>query len=192
MKKELDKSKASFKLDLMETANVDPIIRPADFKVLAAYIAMMEWPSCRTRLALTLAMAKTGLSDRQIEKSRARLLGKNEEGRAYLSPVRRSSASATYMLINPWRDEARERTAAMLGYHQEVVRQKKARKRASVSPNSVRGQNGAVPELCSVPSPNSVRVSTPQRVPQQEKGIREEGSLGSNVVPIDIKRRSAS
>lgn len=190
MKKELDKSKASYKLDLIETANVDPIMRPADFKLLAAYVAVMDWPSCHAELALTLAMAKTGLSDRQIEKSRARLLGRNDEGRAYLCPVRRTSNSAKYMLINPWRDEARERTLAMLKYHQEVEKQKKAKKRASASPNSVRGQNRPVPEFCSVVSPNSVRVSTPLSTPRK-KGVREEGSLASNVVPIDITRRTA-
>lgn len=190
MKKELDKSKASYKLDLIETANVDPVIRPADFKLLAAYVAVMDWPSCHAELAMTLALAKTGLSDRQIEKSRSRLLGRNAEGRAYLSPVRRTSNSAKYMLINPWRDEARERTIAMLIYHQEVEKQKKAKKRASASPNSVRGQNGPVPEFCSVVSPNSVRVSTPLSTPSKKEG-REEDVIGSNVVPFKGRRKAS-
>lgn len=186
MKKDLDTKKASFKLDLIETANVDPVIRPADFKLLAAYVAVLEWPSSQCELAMTLAMAKTGLSDRQIEKSRARLLGRNEEGRAYLCPVRRTSNSARYMLVNPWRDEARERTIAMLRYHQDAERQKKSKKRASMSPNFVRGQNGPVPEFCSVMSPNSVRVSTPISTPTR-KGVRGEVSLNSNVVPFNRK-----
>lgn len=190
MKNELDKSKASFKLDLIETANVDPMIRPADFKLLAAYVSLMEWPSCRCELAMSLAMAKTGLSDRQIEKSRARLLGKNAEGRAYLSPVRRRSNSARYMLINPWRNESRDHTIAMLRYHQEAERQKKSKKRAALSPNSVRGQNEAVPEFCSVLSPNSVRVSTPMSTPSK-KERRAESPPRSNVVPINTSRRIA-
>jgi hypothetical protein len=138
---------------------------------------------------MTLAMAKTGLSDRQIEKSKARLLGKNEEGRAYLSPVRRRSNAARYMLVNPWRDEARERTIAMLGYHQAAERQKKSKKRASMSPNSVRGQNAPVPEFCSVLSPNSVRSSTPMSTPRKKEG-REENPRGSNIVPFNPRRAS--
>lgn len=192
MKKELDKSKASFKLDLIETANADPMVRPADFKVLAAYVALMKWPSCKTWLSTTLAMSMTGLSDRQFEKSRARLLGRNDERRAYLIPIMQVGKVAAYMLINPWRDEARAHVDAKLAYHREVARQKKANQRASMSPNSVRGQErgcprtlfGSVPELC---SDNTPLVITPRK-----KGGREEGSQGSNVVPIDIKRRSAS
>lgn len=187
MKKELNKSKASYKLDLIETANVDPMIRPADFKLLAAYVAVMDWPSCHAELAMTLALAKTGLSDRQIEKSRARLLGRNDEGRAYLSPVRRSSNSAKYMLINPWRDEGWERTLAMLAYHQEAQRQKKSKKRAATSPQLCSGDKTR-PSPNSVRScpPNSVRASTPLSTPSK-KGVREEKTLGSNVVPFNRK-----
>lgn len=192
MKKGLDTKKASFKLDLIETANVDPMIKPADFKLLAAYVAVMEWPSCHCELAMTLAMAKTGLSDRQIELSRARLLGKNEEGRAYLSPVRRRSNLARYMLVNPWHDEARERTLAMLGYHQAVERQRKSKKRALLSPENSSGDNNRLsPENSSGMSPENSSGKYPYEYPNKKRG-REEGSQGSNVVPIDIKRRSAS
>jgi len=185
MKKELDSSKASYKLDLIETANVDPIIKPADFKLLAAYVAVMEWPSCQCELAMTLAMAKTGLSGRQIELSKRRLLGKNEEGRAYLSPVRRRSNLSRYMLVNPWRDEARERTIAMLGYHQAVERQRKAKKRALLSPQNSSGDKmGLSPENSSVMSPENSSGKYPYEYPNKDKG-REENSPGSNVVPFN-------
>ena len=68
MKAELDRSKASFKLDLVETANADPALNPADLKVLAAYVAVMAWPSCKAWLAAAQAMAMTGLSDRQFDR----------------------------------------------------------------------------------------------------------------------------
>lgn len=192
MKTELDRSKASFKLDLLETANADPMVTPADFKVLAAYVAVMSWPSCRAWLATSLAMAMTSLSDRQFEKSRARLLGRNAETRAYLTPIRQGGKIATYMLINPWRDEARAHIDAMLGYHREVARQKKARKRASVSPKNVRGQDEACPRKIFGPVPEKNSDNTPLLNPPTKKEGRGETPLGSNVVPLDGRRRRAS
>lgn len=189
MKRELDKTKASYKLDLIETANVDPVIKPADFKLLAAYVAVMEWPSCHAELAMTLAMAKTGLSDRQIELSKKRLLGKNEEGRAYLSPVRRRSNLARYMLVNPWRDDARDLTIAMLGHHQEVERQRKAKKRGLLSPQKSSGDKMSLsPENSSVMSPENSSGKYPYEYPKEEKG-RGETDLGSNVVPFNNPRK---
>lgn len=133
MKKELDKSKASFKLDLIETANADPVVTASDLKLLAAYVSVLEWPSCKTWLVESLATAKTGLSHGQYWKSRARLLGKNEEKRAYLIAIRQCRKVATYKLVNPWRDEALELIDAKLAYHREVERQRKAAKRAATS-----------------------------------------------------------
>jgi hypothetical protein len=192
MNRGLDTSKASFKLDLIETANADPMVTPADFKVLSAYAALMKWPSCKSWLATTMAMAMTGLSDRQFEKSKARLLGKNEERRAYLTPIMHGGKVATFMLINPWRDEARVRVDAMLAYHREVARQKKATIRASLSPNTIRGQEVACPrtQFGSVPELSS--VNTPLLITPKEKKVRGEDARGSNVVPFNIERRSAS
>lgn len=190
MKKELDKSKASFKLDLIETANADPMVSPADLKVLAAYVAVMSWPSCKTWLATTLAMAMTGLSDRQFEKSRARLLGKNDAGRSYLVAARQSGKVAAYLLINPWRDEARAHVETMLGYHREVARQKKAKKRAASSPKNVRGQNTPCPRKIFGPVPEICSDNTPLEIPPKIIG-REETDLGSNVVPFNSPRKAS-
>jgi hypothetical protein len=201
VKKELEKSKASFKLDLIETANADPMVTASDFKLLAAYIAVMAWPSHKTWLVESLATAKTGLSHGQYWKSRARLLGKNEEKRAYLIAVRQGGKVAAYKLINPWRDEAIELVDAKLAYHREVERQRKATKRAAaplqkmegqktdVSLQNLDGQSHPCPSRIwsSVPPENGDKypsVSTPKNIG------REETDLRSNVLPFNPRRAS--
>jgi len=199
MKKELDTNKASFKLDVIETANADPMLSPADFKLLAAYVAVMAWPSHKTWLAESLALAKTGLSSSQFWKSRSRLLGQNEENRAYLIAIRSNGKVAAYKLINPWRDEARERIETMTGYHKEVARQKKAGKRAGSSLQNMEGQEVDLSlhrmEGQKAPCPSRICSSVPPEnnsyypsvITPRKKGVREEGSLRSNVVPFNRK-----
>ncbi|ESX32874.1 hypothetical protein NKH47_17850 [Mesorhizobium sp. M1060] len=189
MKEELDRSKASFKLDLIETANIDPTLTPADFKVLAAYVAVMAWPSCKTWLASTRAQALTGLGDRQFRISRGRLLGKNDAGRAYLTPAKSGGKVSTYRLINPWRDEARQHADAMTSYHKEVERQKKATKRADLSLQNLPGQNPVCPgKICrSVPA-KSAAYSPSMITPREEGAVDNEH--GSNVVPFNKRRAS--
>ncbi len=144
MKKDLDRSKASFKLDLIETANADPVVSPADFKLLSAYVAVMAWPSCKAWLVEPLGRAKTGLSHGQFWKSRNRLLGDNEEKRAYLIAVRHGGKVSTYKLINPWRDEARTLIDAMIDHHREVARQRKESKSATLSLQNLEGQEAGL------------------------------------------------
>lgn len=201
MKKELDKSKASFKLDLIETANADPMLSPADFKLLSAYVAVMAWPSHRTWLAASLAMAKTGLSHGQFWKSRARLLGDNAQKRAYLITARSGGKVATYKLINPWRDAAIEHVDAMTAYHRETERQKKAGKRAASSLQNMEGQEVGLSlhrmegqqepcpsRICSsVPPENSSYY--PSIITPSKNGVRDEVSRGSPVsVPLFRER----
>lgn len=190
MKNELDRSKASFKLDLMETANADPMVGPSDFKVLCAYAAVIDWPSCRTWLASSLAQAMTGLSDRQFRESRKRLLGKNEEKRAYLFPARQDGKVTKYRLLNPWRDEAKALIDAKLAYHQEVERQRKAASRANVSRQNLPGQNDLCPgKVCrSVPAKSA--AYTPLEITPKDSG-REERPLGTNVLPFKPDRRAS-
>lgn len=191
MKKELEKSKASFKLDLIETANADPMVSPADLKVLAAYVAVLAWPSCKAWLATSQAIAMTGLSDRQFEKSRSRLLGKNPAGRAYLVAVRHSRKVSTYVLINPWRDEAMAHVEAMHGYYKEVARQKKARQRASASPKNVQGQLPPRPRTEFGPVPENNSDNTPLMIPPREEGSVKDNPHGSNVVPFNNPRKAS-
>lgn len=201
MKKELDRSKASFKLDLIETANADPVVTASDLKLLAAYVAVMAWPSHKTWLVESLATAKTGLSHGQFWKSRARLLGKNEEKRAYLIAIRQGGKVATYKLINPWRDEAMELIDAKLAYNREVERQRKAAKRAKSSVQNLEGQkadlslqnldgqNHPCPSrIWSFVPPknggNNPSVSTPRIL------SREETDLGAKVLPFNPRKAS--
>lgn len=189
MKRELDKSKASYKLDLIETANADPIITAADMKLLAAYVAVMAWPSCKTWLVEALGRAMTGLSHGQFWKSRARLLGDNEEKRAYLIAVRQGGKVRTYKLINPWRDEARELVAAKLAYHREVDRQRQAAKRPAPSLQNLEGQKDGCPSKIWSPVPPENGGNTPLLTPPKIIG-RDEPDIGSNVLPFNPRKAS--
>lgn len=189
MKKELDSSKASFKLDLIETANADPIVRPADLKVLAAYIAVMDWPTHKAWLASSRGMAVTGLSHGQFWTSRSRLLGNNDEKRAYLIAVRNGGKVATYKLINPWRDEALDMIAARLAHNREVQRQKKVARRAKSSLQNLEGPFDAGPSrICSSVPPDS-RPYSPLVTPPREEGAGEKID-DTNVVPFNKRRAS--
>ncbi|TIQ96698.1 hypothetical protein [Mesorhizobium sp.] len=190
MKAELDRSKASFKLDLIETANIDPMLTPADFKVLAAYVAVMAWPSCKTWLAAPLGMAMTGLSHGQFWKSRARLLGENDERRAYLVEARgRPQKIAAYHLVNPWRDEARERVKAMTAYHREVDREKKLKKQAAASLQKVEGQNEGGPSKNWSSVPPEFAGNIPLEITPREEEAGDE-KPGSNVLPFNKRKAS--
>jgi hypothetical protein len=190
MKKELDKSKASFKLDLIETANADPILSGSDLKLLVAYASVMKWPSCRTWLAASLAQAMTGLSERQFRSSRACLLGKNDFKRAYLLPATRSGEVAAYRLINPWRDEARQYVEAMTAYHREVERQKKAAQRSALSRQNLPGQNTPCPGKICRSVPAKFAAYTPKVITPKNIG-REETDLGTNVLSFTNPRKAS-
>ncbi|KQZ25832.1 hypothetical protein ASD50_20630 [Mesorhizobium sp. Root552] len=198
MKRELDRSKASFKLDLMETANADPMVTGADLKLLSAFVSVMEWPSCRAWLSPVLARAKTGLSERQYWTSRARLAGDNKAKRPYLIPAKGGQAVASFKLINPWREEAIEHVIAMTAYHKESERQRKAkaRKKKSASKSedlslqSVQGHEPGCPcRICSsVPAEFADKYpscSTPKIMG------RDGADLGVNVVPFNNPRKAS-
>jgi hypothetical protein len=197
MKREFDKSKASFKLDLIETANADPMVTAADLKLLAAFISVMEWPTCKTWLSTTLARAKTGLSERQYWTSRARLSGKNDAKRPYMIPARMGGKVAAFKLINPWREEAIEHVGVMTDYYRERERQRKEKSRSKKSVSqkgnsslqSVQGHKPGCPcKICSpVPAEFADKypsVSTPKIIG------REETDLGSNVLPFNPREAS--
>jgi hypothetical protein len=168
------------------------VLNPADLKVLAAYVAVMAWPSCKAWLAVAQAMAMTGLSDRQFEKSRVRLLGKNPAGRAYLVAARQSRSVSTYVLINPWRDEARAHVEAMHAYHKEVARLKKARQRAALSPKNVQGQIPPRPRTEFGPVPEKNSDNTPLVITPREEGAVKDNPRGSNVVPFNNPRKASA
>jgi hypothetical protein len=198
MTKDHDRSKASFKLDLIKTANADPSLKPADFKLLVAYAEVMEWPSGRTWLATSLALALTGLSERQFRTSRDRLRGQ-DGGRRYLDVARRGGRIAAYRLINPWLDDAKAHIEAMVEYHKGVERSRKAmsrmKKPASQSSDLSRqilpGQNPDCPGRICRPVPAEFAAYNPTRITPRKKGGREESPLGPNVVPFISKRKAS-
>ena len=192
MKSELDRSKASFKLDLIETANADPMLMPADLKLLIAYISVMAWPSCKTWLAPSLGMAMTGLSHGQFWKSRALLQGRNEAKRAYLLAARNSGKVARYSLVNPWRDEARAHVAAMTGYFQEADRQKKEQKRANRSLQNLEGREGGCPSKIWSPVPPKFGGYTPLMMTPRKRDAGDENRDGSNPELMNDNRQSVS
>ncbi len=179
-----DKTKASFKLDLIETAAADPVIGASDLRLLIAYASVIEWPSGRTWLAWSLASAKTGLSERQFRQSRDGLRGNNEAKRAYLRPARRGGEVVAYTLVNPWMDESRAHVQAMLKYHRAVAAEKKANQRLKMSRQNLQGQEEACPgKICrSVPAKSAAYY--PSVVPQEDENGREDIS-GSNVLPFN-------
>jgi hypothetical protein len=182
VKEKLDSSKASFKLDLIETANADPVLNAYDLKLLAAFVSVMEWPSCRAWLSEPLGRAKTNLSQREFWRSRRRLLGANEAARAYLKAVRSTGRVTKFKLVNPWRDDAREHVTAMTSLHQEVDRNRKATSRtkqaaaqsSNLSLSIGQGQNRARP----CPMDHSVPVHWGSKYPSdsspRKRAVRED------------------
>lgn len=192
MKKDLDRSKASFKLDLIETANADPMLSPYDFRLLAAYVAVMSWPACKAWLSPTLAMSMTGQSHGQFWKSRAVLLGQNPEGRAYLLEPRGSKSKAsTYHVVNPWRDEAKAHIAAMTAYHKEAARKKKEKQRAKTSLHDMDGQETPCPSTSRSAVPPQRGDNTPLMITPRKREAAKKSERSAEVVNLSDRRRAS-
>lgn len=101
-----NRSKASFKLDLIETVAADPAMQPSDLALVVAYVAMMQWPSREAWLSTSRARAASGLSERQVNNSRARL-----QERGYFEPVRMQGTTKIYRIANPHRADIRQHVA---------------------------------------------------------------------------------
>jgi hypothetical protein len=133
-----DKSKAAFKLDLIETVNADPQLEASDLKVIAAYTAVMKWPRREAWLSTSRARAMTGLSERQISNSRARLAGKlkrkekEKAPRVYLNEVRKEGITTVYRIENPWRDDCRQHVAILTEAYREKQKDRQAERRRLV------------------------------------------------------------
>ncbi|MCO6386219.1 hypothetical protein [Aliihoeflea sp. 40Bstr573] len=122
-------SKASFKLDLIETVNADPMMEPSDLKLIAAYAALMQWPKREAWLSTSRARAMTGLSERAVTDSRRRLSGKNEMNRVYLKPVRKSGLTQVFRIENPWREDCRQHVAIRTEHFRESQAERQAERR---------------------------------------------------------------
>lgn len=147
-----DKSKASFKLDLVETVNADPVMQPTDLSLLVAYLSMMSWPTCKSWLSTSRARAMTSLSERQIVTSRQRLQERGymiEEGTI-------QGTSKLFRITNPRRDDMRQHVAIMTDDYREkqATRQAERRRRSRPVP-----ANSAETEEAMSQSPGECDVS---------------------------------
>lgn len=125
-------SKASFKLDLIETVNADPAMEASDVKLIAAYAAVMGWPKREAWLSSSRARAMTGLSERQVSNSRSRLAGQNKARRTYLSEIRKDGLTTVFRIENPWREDCRQHVAIMTEQFREGQKERQAERRRVV------------------------------------------------------------
>lgn len=133
-------SKASFKLTLIETIAADPLLQPSDLSLTVAYLAFLTWPARKVWLTTTAARARTGLSERQIATSRARLLD-----RKYLVDTEtKKGFSQVFRVENPRADEMRDHVALMVEHLREEMAFKQADRRrlATLSPQKLQRQKG--------------------------------------------------
>jgi hypothetical protein len=129
-----DRSKASFKLDLIETVNADPKMQASDLKLVVAHLSVMSWPKRTAWLSISRARAMTGLSERQIINSRKRV-----RERGYLSVPPSDPDARVFTLENPRRDDMRQHVAILMDHlkNQQAERQAERRRHAkAVTANS--------------------------------------------------------
>lgn len=183
----VDRSKAAFKLDLIETVNADPLLEGSDLKLIAAYLSVMTWPKREAWLSISRARAKTGLSERQISNSRQRLAGvpqkgKDKPGRTYLSPQRKDGLTTIYRVENPWLEDSRAHVAEMTDHLRELQTERKAeRRRIERVPANSAGTEEALshsPSDWDVPANNAGNIPsyTPQDIALKEENPFQLGS----------------
>jgi hypothetical protein len=177
-----DASKASFKLDLIETVNADPKVKqPSDLKLLAAYCSVMGWPKRRAWLSTSRARAMTGLAESQVSTSRKRL---QEQG--YLKEDGTERGTKAFILENPRRDDIRQHIAITTEHLRDKQAERQATRRAhwrAVSANfgDTAGPMSHLLGECDV-SPNSdgnIPSYTPQDIALKEGPLPKGNSYAS-------------
>ncbi|BCH22079.1 hypothetical protein [Mesorhizobium sp. L-8-3] len=118
-------AKGSFKLDLIETVNADPQMKPADLAVIVAYLGKLQWPKRLAWLSASHARALTGLSERQINLSRTRLMD-----RKYLVSKGLQGTSRLFEIQNPRLAEMRMHVQETTDHYREAVKERQASRRA--------------------------------------------------------------
>ena len=178
-----DARKASFKLDLIETANADPVLEASDLKLIAAYASVMTWPKREAWLSGSRARAMTGLSERQVSKSRARLVGKNVAKHAYLHEVRRNGLTTVFRIDNPFREKILIHISQKTEYLRERQRDRQVERRRvqrAVLANSARTKEdlSQSPRDCDVPEMDAGNIPspTPQNIALKEESPSEMNS----------------
>lgn len=128
-----DEAKGSFKLTLLETVAADPTMKPADLALMVAYCTMLQWPKRRAWLAGSQARARTGLSERQVNISRKRLIE-----RGYFIDRGRQGVSRLFELVNPRADDMRMHVHEAAEHYREETRERQVKRRVkkAVTANS--------------------------------------------------------
>jgi hypothetical protein len=181
-----DRNKASFKLDLIETVNADPLMKASDLKLIVAYSAMMQWPKREAWLSTSRARAMTGLSERQVISSRNRLTGGNDLKRKYLTELRRLGQSTVFRIENPWREDSRQHVAIETERHRERQAERQADRRRharAVSANIADTEEAMShsPSECDVPAniAGNIPSYTPQNIALKEGPPPKDNSYAS-------------
>lgn len=124
---ETDRAKGSFKLDLFETVNADPKTQPGDLALVVAYAQRMEWPRRLAWLSIAAARAMTGLSERQVNVARGRLLK-----RGYLEDKGKRGVARLFKIGNPRAAQMREHVSDATAYFREQIKERQSSRRRKV------------------------------------------------------------
>ena len=174
-----DAAKAAFIFQLIRTVNADPQMKPADVACAVAYTEYLTWPKRRAWLSMSRAQAMTGLSDRQVSKSRQRLVK-----RGYFAAAGRKGTTTIFEVNNPRAEDMKAHVEMMTEWFREQQAEKMAARRA-VSPKIMQGQKCNVPELGEGDVPENSACNSPEYSPE-ESARKEEAhdlsDLGS--VPV--------
>ncbi|RWE11559.1 MAG: hypothetical protein EOS61_15630 [Mesorhizobium sp.] len=171
----VEASKASFKLTLIETVAADPLLQPSDLSLTVAYLAFLTWPARKVWLTTTAARARTGLSERQIATSRARLLD-----RKYLVDTEtKKGFSQVFRVDNPRAEEMRDHVVYTVENLKEqmAARQADRRRLARIVPAEIAETDETMshaPSACDVPA--AIAEEIPPYTPQ-DMAMKEEESL---------------
>jgi len=144
VQKKKDTSFATWKFDIENTLNADPLADGECLKIMRAYLDWMGTPDARPYLSLTSLRVLTGLADNTIG-NRRRLLVKL----GYFEESGKTSTGATrYRIVNARKNLVLDHQTVMREKLLEMEAEKKAvgrSKRATLSPSRYEGQNGEMP-----------------------------------------------
>ncbi|UVC12842.1 hypothetical protein [Mesorhizobium onobrychidis] len=173
-------SKASFKLDMIETVNADPQMQPSDLAVVAAHLCVMSWPERRAWLSTSKARAMTGLSERQIVNSRARIAK-----RGYLVQDGLYGTTKIFRLENDRLEDMRQHVVITTEYLKEIQKDRQTERRRLarvVHANSAETENAchAAQGDCDVPANSAGNIPS---LPPQDIALKEEEPFREGAVP---------
>jgi hypothetical protein len=175
-----DTAKGSFKLTMLETVAADPQMKPADLALVVAYCSQLQWPKRTAWLATSLARAKTGLSERQINVSRSRLLK-----RGYLVDRGKHGLNRLFELVNENAADMQMHVREATEFYREQVKFRQASRRAAIK---AVGANSAATErpMSQHPGERDVPAKNAGNIPSltpQNRALKREQHLDPFDVP---------